>query len=251
MQEKMNVQFPMEPAIERLFKVGAHFGLSRARRHPSVSGYIFGRKNRIEIFDLEKTSKLFADALEYMKKLGAERKVVLFATGKGEARELVKAAAIRLGSPYISGRWIGGTLTNFTEIRARVERLELLRGERERGEFSKYTKRERLFLDREIDRLAKLFNGLVPMKTKPHALFVVDAKREQIAVREAKAMHVPVIAFSSSDCDLSLVDVPILGNDAAVKSIELVVSSLVDAYEEGVRSRPLPANTDAGKVEVK
>ncbi len=242
----------MDPQIGRLFSVGAHFGLSRARRHPSVSPYIFGRKNRVEIFDLEKTSKLFSDAVLHMKNLGAERKIVLFATGKGEARELLQAAAIRLSMPYIAGRWIGGTLTNFAEIRTRVERLELLRGERERGEFGKYTKRERLLFDREIERLGRLFNGLVPMKSKPHTLFVIDAKREQIAVREAKAMNVPVMAFSSSDCDLSLVNVPILGNDAAVKSIELVFSALVEAYEEGVKSRPLPSpNAEGAKVEVK
>lgn len=236
MKDKITTTFPITPAIEQLFSIGAHFGLSRARRHPTVSPYIFGRKNRVEIFDLEKVSKLFDQAAAYAKALGTERKTVLFAAGKGEAREIMKAAAERLGMPYIAGRWIGGTLTNFSEIRSRVERLETLRSERERGEFIKYTKRERLMLDREIERLAKLFNGLIPLKGKPHVLFVVDAAREHIAVKEAKATRVPVVSFSSSDCDLSLVDVPMLGNDAATKSIEFAVSLFVEAYEEGLKN---------------
>jgi small subunit ribosomal protein S2 len=229
----------VDPAISRLFSVGAHFALSRARRHPSVSPYIYGLKNRVEIFDLEKTRALADKTLAYIKKLGEEGKVVLFAAGKSEAREIVKAAAVRLSLPYIAGRWIGGSFTNWTEIKGRIDRLEMLRGERERGELIKYTKRERLMIDREIERLARLFNGLVPLKGKPDALFVVDAKREAIAVAEAKKTGVKVIALSSSDCNLGDVDYPILANDTAVKSIELFVNEVIAAYEAGKALRPV------------
>lgn len=246
MQNEIKTDYPMGEDVRRLFSVGAHFALSRARRHPSTSPYIFGRKNRVEIFDLEKTTKLLDEAVIRMKELGSEGKIVLFAAGKGEARDIMKAAAERVGMPYIAGRWIGGTLTNFSEIRGRIDRLEALRNERERGEFSKYTKRERLMLDREIERLAKLFNGLVPLTGKPHALFVIDAAREYIAVKEAKVVHVPVIAFSNSDCDLSLVDTPILGNDTSKEAITLVVNALTDAYADGAKSRPRRDETSPG-----
>jgi small subunit ribosomal protein S2 len=230
-----------DPMIERLFSIGAHFALSRSRRHPSVSPYIFGHKNRVEIFDLEKTKALLEKTLVYVRALGASRKVVLFASGKSEGREIVRRVAEELSMPFIAGRWIGGTLTNFSEIRGRIDRLETLRGERERGEFAKYTKKERLMLDREIERLSKLFAGLVPLKGKPDAIFVVDAKREHIAVAEAKRTGVPVIALSSSDCNLADVTHPILGNDSAVASIEFFLREVSSAYKAGVASAPAPS----------
>lgn len=228
----------VDPAISRLFSVGAHFALSRARRHPSVSQYIYGRKNRVEIFDLEKTVVLAQKTLAHIKKMGEEGKVILFAAGKSETREIVTALATRLSMPYIAGRWIGGTLTNFSEIRGRIDRLETLRSEREKGELAKYTKRERLMIDREIERLSRLFNGLVPLKGKPDAIFVIDARREHIAVAEARKMRVPVITLSSSDCNLQEVDYPILGNDSAVKSVQLFVDDVSVAYEAGRALRP-------------
>lgn len=221
------------PVIDSLFKAGAHFGYSRTRRHPSIAPFIFGVKNRVEIFDLEKTYVLLDKAKEFVAKLGSENKVILFASGKAEAKESITLAAKALGMPYVAGRWIGGALTNFGQIKTRMERLERLRGERERGELAKYTKKERLLIDREIVKLETLFGGLLPLKEMPKALFVVDSKREIIAVTEAHKMGIPVIALLSTDCDLKDVNYPILGNDSSVTSIEFFVAEIVKAYKQG------------------
>ena len=221
------------PLIDSLFKAGAHFGYSRSRRHPSIAPFIFGLKNRVEIFDLEKTSILLDKAKEFVSRLGAENKVILFASGKAEAKESIILASKTLGMPYVAGRWIGGALTNFVQIKTRMERLERLRSEREKGELAKYTKKERLLIDREIIKLETLFGGLLPLKEMPKALFVIDSKREIIAVTEAKKKGIPVIALLGTDCDIKDVDYPILGNDSSVTSIEFFVNEIVKAYKTG------------------
>lgn len=222
--------------IDNMFKAGAHFAYTRSRRHPSVAGYIFGEKNKVEIFDLEKTSDLFAKALEYIKTLGKENKTILFVGGKSEARKAVEAAGIALAMPYVAGRWIGGTLTNFKEIRKRIEKYERLTSERERGELTKYTKKERLLIDREILDLEAMFGGIVSMKDLPKAVFVVDAKREKIAVKEAQDMGIPVISLVGSDCNITEVNHPIVGNDSSKTSIEYFLNSVVKAFEEGKKT---------------
>lgn len=220
-----------------MFKVGAHFGLGRARRHPSTAEYIFGAKNKVEIFDLEKTSVLLDKAKEFVKTVAASGGMVLFAGSKNESLTAIKDAAMRLDQPYVAGRWIGGTLTNFPQIRKRVERMEDLISKREKGELAKYTKKERLLIDREIAKLERFFLGLVVMKQKPKAVFVIDPKKEMIAVREAKHENIPVIALAGSDCDISLVDYPIVGNDTARASIAFFVKEIADAYEAGRLSK--------------
>ncbi len=222
--------------IDSMFGAGAHFAYSRSRRHPSVTPYIFGAKNKVELFDLEKTSELFAKTLEFIKTLGKENKTILFVGGKSEARKAVANAGLALAMPYVDGRWIGGALTNFKEIRKRIEKYERLIGERERGELTKYTKKERLLIDREIDNLEIMFGGIVSMKDLPKAMFVVDAKRENIAVKEAQDMGIPVISLVGSDCNLLEVNYPIVGNDSSKTSIEFFLSTVVKAYEEGKKT---------------
>jgi small subunit ribosomal protein S2 len=219
--------------VSELFNAGAHFGFVRSRRHPSAKPFIFGVKNRIEIFDLEKTSQSLAAAMEFMKTLGAANAPVLFVGGKGEARNAVKAGALTLGMPYVDGRWIGGTITNFTQIRKRVMKLEELTAQKEKGELAKYTKRERLLIDKEIENLKRFFEGLIPMKEMPKALFVVDSKKEAIAVKEAQERGIPVIALCGSDCDLSNVTYAIPGNDASVASIKFIVDKMTESYKAG------------------
>lgn len=219
--------------IEELFNAGSHFGFVRSRRHPSAKPFIFGVKNRVEIFDLEKTSKSLLMALEQLKALGASGASVLFVGGKGEARVAVKDGASALGMPYVDGRWIGGTITNFTQIRKRVLKLEELTMQKEKGELAKYTKRERSLIDKEIENLKRFFEGLIPMKELPKALFVVDSKKEDIAIKEAQERGIPVIALCGSDCDISSVDYAIPGNDASVASIKFIVQKAVDAYRAG------------------
>lgn len=218
--------------IESMFKAGAHFGFNKSRRHPSTKPFIFGAKNKVEIFDLELTHAELEKAKEFVKKLAAEAKQILFVGGKNEAQEAIKTAGMVLGMPFVAGRWIGGALTNFTEIKKRIDKLETLTSQREKGELVKYTKKERLLIDREIANLERFFSGLVPMKTKPAAMFVIDPKREKIAVKEAREMGVPVIALAGSDCDLNLVTYPIPGNDSSISSIKFFVQEIVKAYKD-------------------
>lgn len=225
--------------IERMFAAGAHFGYSKSRRHPSVAPFIFGAKNRVEIFDLEKTNTLLMSAKECMQKLGAEKKKVLFVGGKNEARDAVRQGAVSLGMPYVVGRWIGGTLTNFSEIQKRIERLKNLTEKREKGEFeTKYTKKERLMFDREIASLTANFGGLLTLSELPDALLVIDTKKEHTAVTEAKKRNLLIIGLLNSDSDLSGITYPIVANDATQKSITFFVTELVEAYQKGNQESP-------------
>ncbi|MDO8514743.1 MAG: 30S ribosomal protein S2 [bacterium] len=219
--------------IQTLFEAGAHFGYARARRHPSAATYIFGTKDRTDIFDLEETERRLEAARAFVASISGKGKQVLFVSGKHEAVGIVKEAAERVGAPYVAGRWIGGTLTNFKNIRKRIDRLQKLMSERESGELEKYTKRERLMIDREITELLGRFGGLVKMAELPAALFIIDTRHEDTAVQEANQLSIPVVGLSSSDCDFSLVQHPIPGNDTSVRSIALVTNLLAEAYAEG------------------
>ncbi len=225
--------------IQTLFDAGAHFGYVRARRHPTAASFLFGTKDRTDIFDLEETGRRLDAALACVTAIGGG-KHVLFVGGKHEALGIVKIAAERVGAPYVAGRWIGGTLTNFKNIRKRIDRLEKLMGERERGELEKYTKRERLMIDREIEELLGRFGGLVKMTELPAALFIVDPRHENTAVLEANQLKIPVIGLASSDCDFSLIQYPIPANDTSVRSISLVTNLVADAHEAGKRAVTAP-----------
>lgn len=219
------------PEIEALFRVGAHFAYGKSRRHPSASPFIFGSKARVEIFDLEKTHDSLEKAKAFIATLASGGKQILFVSGKNEAKEAIRTGAGAIHMPYVAGRFIGGTLTNFPQIKKRIEKLERLSGERDRGELVKYTKKERLLIDREIKTLEDTFGGIVSMKTLPAAIFVVDSKREHIVIAEAKQLKIPVIALSNSDCDLSEVDYVIPGNDSSRASVEHFIQEIVGAYK--------------------
>lgn len=227
--------------VEAMFKVGAHFGLAKARRHPSTKPYVFGIKNNIEIFDLEKTNESLEKAKAFVATIAAANKQALFVAGKSEAITAVKNAAAKIGQPVVGGRWIGGTLTNFTQIRKRIEKYENRLKEKEKGELAKYTKKERLLIDREIAKLEMLFGGIVSMKEKPGVLIVVDPKKEYIAVDEARQMGVPVIAIASTDCDLSLVDYAIPANDSSASSAAFFLNELARAYGDAKVTKPVSA----------
>ncbi len=222
-----------DPLIDSLFSIGAHFGYRRSKRHPTTASFIFGTKSGVEIFDLEKTKAALEKVEEFVKTLSASGKTLLFVGGKSEAREAVKSGAAKLGMPAVFGRWIGGTLTNFANIRARIDKMLDLISKREKGELAKYTKKERLLIDREVAKLEEMFGGLVPLKGMPGALFVIDSGKEHIAVTEGKKEKIPVIALASSDCDLSKVDYVIPANDASRASIAYFVNRIVTAYEAG------------------
>jgi small subunit ribosomal protein S2 len=220
-------------AIDALYAHGVHFGFIKSRRHPSVKPYIYGLKNKIEIFDLEKTDEALNKALKFVEEVASKNGKILFISGKNEAISAVAATAEAINMPYVAGRFIGGTLTNFPEIKKRVEKLESWVSQKEKGELAKYTKKERLLIDREIDRLKKFFFGLSTMKTLPQAVFIIDAKKEYIAVTEAKKMSIPVIALCGSDNNLNDADFPIPGNDASKMSIEFILGKVAESYKAG------------------
>ncbi|PIT96934.1 30S ribosomal protein S2 [Candidatus Campbellbacteria bacterium CG10_big_fil_rev_8_21_14_0_10_35_52] len=222
--------------IDRMFAVGAHYGYSKSRRHPSVSPYIFGVKNWVEIINLEKTDNLLTDALEFVKKLGSENKKILFIGSKNEAKNIIKEIAESINMPYVTNRWIGGTLTNFSEIKKRINRMEDLSSKSEKGELAdKYTKKEQVMFDREIERLKNNFYGIRSLTEAPSALFIVDTKKEDTAVREAQQLNFPIIGLVNSDTNIIGIDYPIVANDATRASIKFFVNEIAEAYKKGMK----------------
>lgn len=235
---------PAHPVVDELFAAGAHYAYPKARRHPSARPHLFGSKGNVELFDLEKTATAIERAAAFIESIAAQGKQVVFAGSKLEARPAVRATAESLGLPYVAGRWVGGTFSNFSIIKKRIEHLERLCEDREKGALTKYTKMERLLIDREIKRLEETFGGLRGMKSLPAALVIVDPKHEKNAVAEARIMRVPVIALANSDCDMTEVAYAIPANDANRASISLILGKLADAYREGAKRAPA-RTTDA------
>jgi len=232
--------------IEEMFKVGAHFGYSKSKRHPSMKSLIFGVKNTVEIINLEKTDEYLARAKDFVASLAKEGKQILFVGSKNEGRDVVKNAAMSVDLPYVTNRWIGGTITNFSEIKKRIARLESLTSKKEKGELGMYTKKERLLIDREIEDLEKHFGGLLSMKQKPAALFVVDSGCESIAVKEAMDTGIPVISLSGSDCNIKEIDYPIPANDSSRSSISFFVDIITNTYKTNFQT---PVATPKGSME--
>ncbi len=237
------------PIIDKLFAAGAHFGYAPSRRHPSTSGYIFGVKGGVELFDLEKTAGLLEAAKDFVKRLAEERKTILFIGGKAEAKEAILRGAGSTGAPYCAGRWIGGSLTNFSEIKKRLNRLEELSSMREKGELAKFTKLERLLIDREITDLENTFGGMRGMHKLPDAVFIADPRKESIALAEAVQLKIPVIALLNSDCDSSNIAYPIPANDASRETLSIVLGELTKTYIENLAADKPPAEAPAAPVQ--
>lgn len=217
---------------KELFTVGAHFGYSKTRRHPTTAKYLFAKKNKVDIIDVEHTTKMLEDASEFMKTLGSKGKTVIFVGTKPESKASIQNHAESLGQPYVITRWVGGIITNYSEIKKRLNRLEELRTARANGDLQKkYTKKELLLIVREIEKMESLFSGLVSLKGIPDALLIVDPKKEINAVLEANRLGIPVVAIANTDCDLSNIKYPILANDSSRASIEFIVKHLTDAYK--------------------
>lgn len=222
-----------EELVKDLFKIGAHFGYSRSRRHPSVSEFIYGFKNKTAVIDLEKSLESLEKAKNFVKELASQGKLVLFVGTKSEAKTIIKNYASFIGQPFVIDRWIGGTFTNFKQIRARVDKMKDYRAKDKAGELNVYTKRERTMIGIERDKMEKYFSGFEDMDKAPAAMFVVDPDFEKIAVAEAKQSGVPVIALASSDCDIRKIEYPIIANDSSKASVEFFVAALEEAYKEG------------------
>jgi small subunit ribosomal protein S2 len=224
--------------VEEMFMAGVHYGYGKSRRHPSVSPYIYATKNKGDIINLEKTVSQLEAAKEFVKGLGAKGKTVLLVGTKPEAKVLIKDSAESIGMPYVTERWIGGTLSNFSEIKRRIAELENYRKDSKEGGLEKYTKKERLMMAKKMEKLARYYEGLLSLKKLPDAIFIVDAREEHIALSEAQATDVPVVALVNSDSNVRGINHPIVGNDASIPSIKLFITSIAAAYKEGQMSSP-------------
>jgi len=222
-----------EQKLDELFKTGAHFGFGKGRRHPSMNPFILGSKNKTDIFDLEKTQEKLEKACDFVSKLAENKGVILFVGGKNEAQNATKEGAEKAGMPYSAGRWIGGTLTNFPQVRKRIEIMLDLISQKEKGELGKYTKKERLLIDRKIEKLQKMFWGLKDMVALPKALFIIDPRFEETALKEARGLKIPVVALCGSDNNLKNIDYPIPANDSNIASIKYFVEKIAESYNKG------------------
>lgn len=204
--------------------------------------YLFGSKQGTDIFDLEKTEALLSDAAAYLEQIGASGGTVLLVGTKEEVKRLVRDRALGLELPYVTNRWIGGMLTNFSEIQKRIKRLLTLREQQASGELErKYTKKERLMMAREMEKLDFNFGGISAMEKLPAALLVVDPRHDAISVREARQLNIPVVAIMNSDCDARPIEKPVFVNDAHRASVELALDELTVGYERGRAAYTPPA----------
>jgi len=229
--------------MKELLEAGVHFGHQTKRWNPKMREYIFGERNGIYIVDLQKTLKLFREALKFATQLGVEGKKILFIGTKRQAQEVVAEEAQRSGMFYVNQRWLGGLLTNFVTIEKSIGRLRELTSMMEEGRFEELSKKELSRLDKERKRLDKNLRGILDMGGLPHAVFVVDANREEIAVHEARKLGIPIIGIVDTNCDPDVVDYVIPGNDDALRAIKLFTSRIADAVMAG-RDMSKPATPE-------
>ena len=220
--------------FKRLFDSGAHFAQVKSRRHPSMKPYLVGTKGRQEIIDLVKTTEQLEAAKQVMATLAKEGKTILFVGGKVEIAALVRKAAQDINAPYVATRWLGGTISNWTEIKKRIDRLAELTDMAAAGTLAKqHTKLELVKMEREKKRLTERLDGLTTLLKRPDALLVIDTKREKHAVKEGLEAGIPIIGLMSSDCDLTEAAYPIVANDASRGTVELILSELTEAFRKG------------------
>lgn len=219
--------------LTQLIEAGAHFGHLTRRWNPKMKPYIFMEKNGIHIIDLKKSQELLYNAAENLSKMVSEGKRVLFVGTKKQAKSVIDAEARRCDANWVSERWLGGMLTNFSTIRKSIKRLTNIEKQETDGTFDKITKKERLFLTREKDKLKKVLEGVETMSRLPGAMVVVDIKKESIAVKEAKRLNIPVFAIVDTNCDPDPIDYVVPANDDAVKTVELIINYLANAIIEG------------------
>jgi small subunit ribosomal protein S2 len=220
--------------MQELLEAGVHFGHQTRRWNPKMKPYIFGKRNGIYIIDLSKTLRMFREASEFVEQLGREGRRLLFVGTKRQAQEAVAEEAKRCGQYWVTHRWLGGSLTNFVTIRQSVERLLEIEA-RLSDDKGVHTKKERLRLDRERQRMNTNLSGVRELEALPDAIFVVDPKKESIAVSEANKLRIPVIAIVDTNCDPELIDYVIPGNDDAIRTIRLFCAKVADAYVAGSR----------------
>jgi small subunit ribosomal protein S2 len=222
----------MAVTIQQLLEAGVHFGHQTRRWNPKMKPFIFTSRNGIYIIDLLKTINSLEKACQKIREVVENGKQILFVGTKKQAKEVIKEEAIRGGMPYVTERWLGGMMTNFQTIRKNIKRLKDLERMKEDGTFDKLTKKEALQLQREIEKLENVLGGIKDIVRLPDTVYVVDAKKEKIAVAEANKLNIPVIAIIDTNSDPDVIDYPIAGNDDAVKSIRVITHEIANAVLE-------------------
>lgn len=222
-------------SMKQLLEAGVHFGHQTRRWNPKMSRYIFTERNGIYIIDLQKTVKKVEEAYNFVRELATEGKTMLFVGTKKQAQDSVKEEAERSGMFFVNQRWLGGTLTNFGTIRKRIERLHELERMQEDGTFDVLPKKEVIQLKKEMERLEKFLGGIKGMKSLPGALFIIDPRKERIAVAEAKKLGIPIVGIVDTNCDPDEIDYVIPGNDDAIRAVKLLTAKIADALIEGAQ----------------
>ena len=220
-------------SMKQLLEAGVHFGHQTRRWNPKMAPYIFTERNGIYIIDLQKTVKKLDEAYMFVRDVAANGDEILFVGTKKQAQESIKDEATRCGMPYVNARWLGGMLTNFVTIKKRIKRLAQLQTMREDGTFDLLPKKEAAKLELEIEKLEKFLGGITEMKKQPAAMFIVDPRKERIAVAEARKLGIPIIAIVDTNCDPDEIDYVIPGNDDAIRAVKLISGAMADAVLEG------------------
>ncbi len=223
----------MAVTIKELLEAGVHFGHQTKRWNPKMKKYLFGERNGIYIIDLQKTLKMFLEAHAFLHEVAARGQTVLFVGTKKQAADTIQEEAARAGMYFVNRRWLGGTLTNFQTITKSISRLKQLEDMQGTGKFEAFSKKEVLRMEREMEKLNNALLGIKGMEHLPGAVFIIDPKKERIAVREARRLGIPVIAVVDTNCDPDEIDLPIPGNDDAIRAIRLITSRLADAIIDG------------------
>jgi small subunit ribosomal protein S2 len=236
--------------MKTLLEAGVHFGHQTRRWNPKMKPFIFSERNGIHIIDLQQTVQRVDEACNFVRDLVAHSDTVLFVGTKKQAQEGIETEAKRCFMPYVSNRWLGGTLTNFATIQARIDHLVRLEDQRERGEFERLPKKEALKIEEEISRLNRYLRGIKEMTKLPGALFVVDPSNERIAVAEALRMDIPIVAMVDTNCNPDEIEYPIPSNDDAIRAIKFMSSRIADAALEGLAAREYAAKEALEEVEV-
>ncbi len=216
------------PSLEEMLKAGMHFGHRTSRWHPKMEPFIFGKRNNIYIIDLEKSQEQLKSAIEFMQNLVQENKSILFVGTKKQVQKPLKEVAQELNMPYVVEKWLGGFLTNFTVVKKSIKRYLDLKEQKESGKLDKYTKKERLDFEREIDKMESKLGGLSNLKKLPDALFVWDIREEETAITEARKKNIPIIAICDTNVNPELVNYPIACNDDATKAVKLILETIKD-----------------------
>lgn len=235
-------------SMKQLLEAGVHFGHQTRRWNPKMAPYIFTERNGIYIIDLQKTVKKLEEAYMFVREVSTNGGNVLFVGTKKQASDSVKEEAERAGAYFVNARWLGGMMTNFQTIRRRIARLEQLQKMQEDGTFERLTKKEASKLGLEIEKLEKFLGGIKDMKKLPGALFIIDPRKEKIAVAEAKKLGIPIVAIVDTNCDPDEVDYVIPGNDDAIRAVKLISQTMADAIIEGRQGRQGAAEAEAAEA---